>query len=180
MAMQKTSVSIKEFEHFVNLPENAERRFELINGEIVEMAASRIRNSELGDILVFAVRLFCRDHSLPCHTTSGDGDYNILGHVICPDFAYKPTPMSDDYPDQEPPLWAVEIISPTDKATEIRKKRQIYQQAGILLWEVYRPLQRIDVYAPEQPVRTFGIDDTLDGGDVLPGFRLAVKELFAE
>jgi hypothetical protein len=34
------------------------------------------------------------------------------------------------------------------------------------------------VYAPGQPVKTFGIDDTLDGGDVLPGFALAVREIF--
>ncbi len=88
--------------------------------------------------------------------------------------------MSMEFADPEPPLWAVEVISPTDKATDIRKKRQIYQEAGILLWELYDNVQRVDVYAPGQPVRTFDMDDTLDGSDVLPGFRLAVKDLFGE
>src|ERR1700733_10185851 len=125
-SMQKTQVSISEFEQYVLLPENVDRRFELIDGEIIEMAPSRTRNSERGDILVFAVRLFCRDHNLPCHTTSGDGDYDVEGHIVAPDFAYKPTSMSDEYPDPEPPLWAVEVISPTDKAADIRRKRQIY------------------------------------------------------
>jgi Uma2 family endonuclease len=71
----------------------------------------------------------------------------------------------------------VEVISPTDKAKEIREKREIYQHAGILLWEMYAELERIDVYPPGKPMRTFSIDDTLDGGDVLPGFKLTVQAL---
>lgn len=180
MAMQKTSVSIKEFEHFVNLPENAERRFELIDGEIVEMAPGCTWNSGVSYILSYKVFSFCEANNLPCYISGGGGDYDIQGHIVCPDFAYKTTPLSKDYPDTVPPLWAVEVISPTDKAPDIRRKRQIYQEAGILLWELYDNVQRVDVYAPDQPVRTSGIDDTLDGGDVLPGFSLAVKELFAD
>ena len=85
-----------------------------------------------------------------------------------------------EFADPDPPLWVAEVIAPADRAETVRHKRQIYHDAGILLWEIYRPLQLVDVYAPGQPVREFGIDDMLDGGDVLPGFRLAVKELFAE
>lgn len=66
----------------------------------------------------------------------------------------------------------------TDKPYEIRAKRQIYLQAKILYWELYPLSQTIDVYAPGQPPRTYGIDDTLDSGDVLPGFTLPVKKLF--
>lgn len=88
--------------------------------------------------------------------------------------------MSEEFADPNPPLWVAEVISPTDRAEVVRYKRQIYCDAGILLWEIYRPLRLIDVYAPGQPVREFGINDTLDGGDVLPGFTLAVKALFAE
>lgn len=180
MAMQKTAMSISEFAQYVELPENAERRLELIDGEVVEMAPGRTWFSGVGKILTYRVYAFCDSHNLPCYVSGGDGDYDIGGHVICPDFAYKTTPLSKDYPDPAPPLWAVEVISPTDKARDIRRKRQIYQEAGILLWEMYDTVQRVDVYAPGQPVREFGIDDTLDGGDVLPDFRLAVNELFAE
>lgn len=69
---------------------------------------------------------------------------------------------------------------PTDKGVDIRNKRQIYLQAGILYWEMYPLKQSIDVYAPGQPMRVFSINDTLDGGEVLPGFTLAVKDLFSE
>jgi Uma2 family endonuclease len=171
--------TIDEFEQFVAQPENQDRLFELINGEIIEVSPGRTRNSEFGHLIAVPVHMFCRENNLPCHTSGGDGAYNIQGHVVAPDFAYKRTPMSDEYPDPVAPQWVVEVISPTDKAPDIRDKRQIYRQAGILLWEMYPMSQSIDVYTPGQPLRTVGIDEMLDGGDVLPGFTLAVKDIFA-
>ena len=76
-------------------------------------------------------------------------------------------PHEYDYPDPVPPLWAVEIISPTDKAPEIRAKRQIYPES-----------QSIDVYVPGQPVRPVTTNQALDVGLVIPGFTLSVNELF--
>ena len=113
-------------------------------------------------------------------TFSGaDGTYAILDDVVAPDFAYKQTPLSKDYPDPVPPLFVVEVVSPTDKPKSIREKRNLYRRAGILQWEIYEDSQSIDVYQPGKEARTLSMDDTLDGGDVLPGFTLAVKEVFA-
>jgi len=181
MALPKTKfVTLEDFSRFVGQPENAGRLFELINGEISEVSPGRTSISQYGHILAFEVRLFCRDQGLPCHTSGGDGAYAIQGNVVAPDFAYKRTPMSDVYPDPEPPEWAVEIISPTDTAAEIRDKREIYRRAGILLWEMYPSSRSIDVYVPGQPVRVYSGDDILDGGDLLPGFRVSVKKLFGD
>lgn len=173
-------MTLAEFQQWAELPENADREYELINGEVVEVTPVRTSNSELHDILAFEVRLFCRDNNRPCRTTSGDGAYAILGHVVAPDFAYKTTSTSDIYPDPEPPLWAVEIISPTDKAKDIRDKREIYRQAGILYWELYPQSYSVDVYGPGEPMRTIGIDGVLDGGKVLPGFTLPLRDLLPE
>jgi Uma2 family endonuclease len=57
-------------------------------------------------------------------------------------------------------LWAVEVISPNDKVADIRKKRQRYLEAGILLWEVYPDERLIDVYESGQPPAAYGIDAT--------------------
>jgi Uma2 family endonuclease len=171
--------SFDEFQAYVAQPEHTDKLFELIHGEIVEASPGRTRNSELGPRIAVAVHTFCRQQGIPCHTSGGDGAYRVGKDVVAPDFAYKRTPMSDDYPDPVPPEWAVEVISPTDKAFDIRSKRQIYRDAGILLWEIYPQAQSIDVYAPNQPTRTLRLEDMLDAGDVLPGFMLAVRELFA-
>ena len=178
--MQKTGVTFEEFERYVLLPENADRHFELIDGEIIEMAPERTKNSRLGLVLSGFVFQFCLDHKRPFYASGANGAYGIQGHTVAPDFAFKHTPVSNDYPDLDPPLWAVEIISPTDKAPDIRNKRNIYLQAGILLWEIYPEKQSIDVYVPGKPVRTVGIDGALNVGEILPGFILALSDLFAE
>jgi Uma2 family endonuclease len=178
MQSAQEKLTLRDFQEFVNRPENSDRLFELVNGEIIEVMPGRTRNSEIHDIIVFAVRLFCQTHHVPCHTTSADGAYNIEGNVVAPDFAYKPTPMSDEYPDPVAPQWVVEIISPTDKAEDIRNKREIYLSAGILLWEMYPKSERIDVYPPGESMRIVTIDGTLDGGTVLPGFTISARELF--
>ncbi len=178
MALSQQRVwTIADFQDFIARPENSDRLFELINGEMIEVSPGRTSNSQIGHRIVTVVYPFCEAHDLPCYTSGGDGAYNIGGQVVAPDFAYKRTPMSDDYPDPEPPLWAVEIISPTDKAVSIRTKRDIYVEAGILYWEIYPDLGRVDVYAPGQPLFTVSMDGALDGGDVLPGFQLPLNRI---
>jgi len=178
MVLQTKLMTIQEFKEFVERPENSDKLFELINGGIIEVSPSRTRNSEIGFILGYAVYKFSEENNFPCHISTGDGAYDIQGHVVAPDFAYKPTPMSDDYPDPVAPLWTAEVISPTDKATDIRNKQQVYRDAKILYWEMYPQQQLIDIYEHGREKRTVGIDDTLDGGEVLPGFTIAAKVLF--
>jgi Uma2 family endonuclease len=171
--------TLTDFAAFIARPENSDRLFELINGELVEKMPGTTSNSELELLLGFQVQLFCNECNLPCRV-SGAGAYRIGADVVAPDFAYKRTPMSDDYPDPSPPLWVVEVVSPTDKPDHIRAKCHLYQRAGILYWELYPKARSIDVYAPGQPMRTVEADGALDGGDVLPGFSLPVSDLFPE
>ncbi|MEO8613379.1 MAG: Uma2 family endonuclease, partial [Chloroflexota bacterium] len=169
-----------DFMEFVFRPENEGRIFEFINGEIIEKMPGRTRNAGIPMIIAGNVYAFCREHKLPFYTSGADGTYRILGHVIAPDFAYKHTPLSDDYPDPVPPLWVVEVISPTEKPDDIRAKRLIYIAAKILYWELYPKSQSIDIYAPGQPMRTVEIDETLNVGDLIPGLTIPAKAIFAE
>lgn len=181
MALSKQRVwTIPDFQEFVSRPENSDRLFELINGEIVEKMPGRTRNSELSLVIASLVRPFCKSRGLPCHISGEAGAYDIQGSVVAPDFAFKRTPTSGEYPDPVPPEWVIEIISPSDKAPDIRKKRKIYLQADILYWETYPESESIDIYAPGQPVRSVEIDEMLDVGDLIPGFSISVKEIFAE
>ncbi len=178
MAIEKQLYTIEEFERFVAQPENSDRLFELINGEIIEKMPGRTSNSQIHDVIVAEVRPYCKANGIVCYTSSADGAYAVQGSVVAPDFAYKRTPMSDEYPDPVAPLWAVEVISPTDEVGKIRRKRAIYVAARILLWEIYPEDRSVDIYVPDQPVRSYGIEDMLDTDDLLPGFTLAVSDLF--
>ena len=172
-------MTLEEFIVFATSPENEDRNFEFINGEIIEMSPGRTTYSKLGNVLAAVVYIFCKDHNIPYNASGSEGSYRIGNNTVAPDFAYRSADLIDEYPDPLPPLWAVEIISPTDKATAVSDKRQIYLRAGILYWEIYYPKQRVDVYAPDRPPKSYFIGDILDGGDVLPGFTLAVADLFA-
>lgn len=173
----REKVTLEYFKQFVEQPDNAGRLFELINGEIVEKMPGTTRNSAISANLIGEVRPFCKQHGIPCFVTGEAGTYLVLGHALAPDFAFKQSPTTAEYPDPVAPLWVVEVISPNDKPRDIRAKRTIYLQAGILYWEAYPDEKSVDVYTPDQPVQTYGIEDTLEV-DLLPGFRLAVRELF--
>jgi len=170
--------TVEEFVDFVAQHENGDSWFELIDGEIIEVSPGRTANSGYGATIVGFVFMFCHERKMPCYLSTGDGAFQVGSSVIAPDVAFKRTPLSHEYPDPVPPLWAVEIISPTDKPRDVHNKRKVYIEAGILLWEAYYPSRSIDVYAPGKPMQTFGIGDTLDCGDILPGFTLSVRDIF--
>ncbi len=120
--------------------------------------------------------MFCREHNISCFIAA-DGAFNVLGRAYAPDFAYTTTPFTGEYPEPSAPQWAVEIISPNDKSSEIRAKRMIYLQAGILYWELYPEDQSIDVYTPNQRAHTYRVGEVVDLGDLIPGFTLALRDI---
>jgi Uma2 family endonuclease len=73
----------------------------------------------------------------------------------------------------------VEVLSASNTVQEINRKLHEYFDAGTqLVWYVDPEAQGITVYtAPEQWIE-LGIEDVLDGGNVLPGFQLSIRELF--
>jgi Uma2 family endonuclease len=154
-------ITMEEFIEFALRPENSTREFEFLNGEVVEVFPTTTYRSHMAMLIAVATYAYCKDHDLPCYTSGAYGAYHVQGNIVMPKFAYKPTPMSDDYPDPVPPLWVADIISPFDKANDIRAKRDIYMQAGILYWQIYQPIQKVDIYAPGQAMRTVGIDGVL-------------------
>ena len=79
------------------------------------------------------------------------------------------------------PDLAVEVVSPTDRAEDVMEKVTEYFQAGVeLVWIIYPRLQLVYVYESLVKVRGLNAADTLDGGNVLPGFHIPVATLFPE
>jgi Uma2 family endonuclease len=79
-----------------------------------------------------------------------------------------------------PPDLAVEVVSPGDSAEEIEEKVSEYLAAGTAtVWVVYPRLRRLVAHTPDGLARTYGAEATLQSPDLLPGFSLAVKSLFA-
>ncbi len=74
----------------------------------------------------------------------------------------------------------VEVNSPSDSDEKIQQKIELYQATGVgEVWSVYMLSQYVVVYRFGENRRIFlDLPDELDGGIILPGFRLSVQKLF--
>ncbi len=182
MAVQRTQVSPDEFERVVMLPENADTLLELIDGEIVEVVSNE-KSSALASRLGILVGSFILLNRLG-FTTGADGGYQIGSERYIPDFAFvsnkrQSTPSNEAY-GSVPPDLAVEVLSPSNTPDEMAIKVDNYLRANTVVWIVNPDAQRVTVHRPDAPPKTYGIAETLDGGSILPGFTLPVRDIFAE
>ena len=77
------------------------------------------------------------------------------------------------------PDLAVEILSPSSRWSEVEEKIADYFAAGTrLVWVVDPRERRAIVRYPDRPPRVVASGESLDGEDVVPGFALALAELF--
>ncbi len=79
-----------------------------------------------------------------------------------------------------PPDLAVEVVSPGDAAFEVEAKVHDYLGNGAQrVWVVYVNTRRVVVYSQDGSVQWFRDDKTLKDEELLPGFSLPLRELFA-
>ena len=79
-----------------------------------------------------------------------------------------------------PPDLAVEVLSPEDTVSEIQKKVEEYLAAGVpLVWIVDPANQKVTVYHSLQDIKILSAGQELDGGEVIPGFRCKIAEIFS-
>lgn len=80
----------------------------------------------------------------------------------------------------EAPDLAVEVISPGDSYSDVEEKVFGWLDAGTKMVVVINPRQRsATVHKSPTDIAALAEADVLDGGDVVPGFELAVREIFA-
>jgi Uma2 family endonuclease len=160
------------------------RLCELIDGVLVEKAMGQ-RESRLALVLARLLGNYLEAHNLGI-LTGADGPHSLEDDQIrFPDVAFiswdnippdadPGTPM----PDWGPSL-AVEVISPGNTRGEMKRKLKDYFTAGVeLVWYVYPKERVVLVYISENDCQTLTEDGFLDGGSILPGFQLSVRQLF--
>jgi Uma2 family endonuclease len=162
-----------------------EGRFELIDGELIEMAPSGGRSSKTG----MRIGHHLSGHVLPRglgEVFGADGGFVLFPDretVRVPDVAFVRADRLPPEQDQDgflrlAPDLAVEVISPTDRMTDVMAKVMMYLDAGVRLVWVADPRSRtVTVYAADRTARLLSKGDEL-GGEVLPGFRVRVGELY--
>jgi Uma2 family endonuclease len=79
------------------------------------------------------------------------------------------------------PELVVEILSPKDRPGEVATKIREYLAVGVdRVWLIDRRRRQVRVYRSPEQVETLEIGDTLRDDDILPGFALALSELFRD
>lgn len=162
------------------------RLCELIDGVLVEKPMG-YRESLLASWLIILLDGFVRPRQLGL-VTAPDGTVRLwAGRLRSPDVAFT---SWDRIPERRVPEEAIpalapdlaaEILSVSNTPGEMEKKREDYFRAGVrLVWEIDPETRTVSVYTAADQVTMLHESDTLDGGAVLPGFTLALRELFAE
>ncbi|GBD35952.1 hypothetical protein HRbin36_01068 [bacterium HR36] len=90
----------------------------------------------------------------------------------------KPLPAAGDWP--VVPDLVVEVVSRGESAERLlRKIAEYFRYGAHMVWVMFPNLRQVYVYSSPDQVRVVGESAELDGGEVLPGFRLKLGELFA-
>jgi Uma2 family endonuclease len=164
--------------------ERKERLCELVDGVLVEKAMGT-KEGVLGAWLVHLLWAYLVKHPIGL-ALGGDGMLRLFpGLVRVPDVSFisKKRLTRGKLPDEAiaslGPDLAVEVISPGNTKREIERKLREYFVSGTrLAWVVHPKTETVEVYSSPRKKKTLRQGQTLDGGDVLPGFRLTLRRLF--
>lgn len=183
MIEQRQRITADAFEELLKLPENADRRLELINGEVVEKTSPTELHGMIVINIAIALQNYAFEHKVGRVTSDArhrepDDEKNIRR----PDVSFRkgadPVVRKGAVPRM--PDLAVEVLSPNDALRQAREKARYYLSQGTqIVWLVLPEQRLIEVYTPEaEAILTDA--DTLSGGDLLPGFSLPVRAAFAD
>lgn len=157
---------------------------ELVAGTLVEKAMGNVE-SMLAAWLIGSVVEYLNSNPIG-QITGADGGYSTVDDQLrLPDFAFTTTDRARDALAEGSAYWsiapdlAVEIISEGNTRKEMDDKLREYFEAGVrLVWYVEPRKRTVRVFTSPDEVRELTETDTLDGGDVLPGFELSIQEWF--
>jgi Uma2 family endonuclease len=161
-------------------------RMELIDGEVREKEPMGAQHGEAEIRLTLPLGL----HVLSQHLGElypSDTQFKILRDpdiIHIPDLAFVRADRLPPKNEREgilllAPDLAIEVISPNDRYVVVMEKVERYQRAGVpLVWLVDPRRRVVEVHVLGRESRLLREGDTLDGGEVLPGFSLPVADIF--
>ena len=183
MAVEYKLITGETFDQF--LVTHVDGLYELVHGEIVEKVPTQ-EHAKIAGIILGELYLYLKQHPEIKAHLGPEVRYRPEGDLYndrLPDVAVR---LSDQPPVRRGavpgmPNLAVEIKSPDDTYMSLRDKAAYYVQHGCnMVWLIYPEKRIVEVYQPGKDIDLLVAGDTLSGGEVLPGFTLAVAVIFGE
>jgi Uma2 family endonuclease len=171
-------------EELAKLPPD-QSRGELIRGEFFSMSPAGHSHGSIASNILLFIASFVREHKTG-KTYAAETGFILARNpdtVRAPDAAFVRAERLADQPAtgffEGAPDLAVEVISPSETVDEVESKVIDYLGAGsALVWLIYPRTQTATVYRSLTDIEILTIEDTLTGGDLLPGFSVSLKEIF--
>jgi Uma2 family endonuclease len=163
--------------------------YEVVDGRIIEVPPMGAREADLAATLMRILSSFAWQAGLgrvqmemlflldPAKNLKRRPDLSFVSFARWP--RGRRVPQAEAW-DVVPNL-AVEVVSPSNTANEVRNKTKEYFGAGAeRVWVIYPEFAEIHDFDSPTAVRILTRDQTLDGGSLLRGFQLSLVELFPE
>jgi Uma2 family endonuclease len=171
-------------DELLRMPDDGVRR-ELIDGEIHTMAPAGEEHSAIAGNFVAELGGYVRKHRLGQIYTEGGFKIRVgPDTVLSPDAAFvtrerlAEVRIGKGFRLGAPDL-VVEVVSPGDSFVEVEAKVMKWLGAGCRMVIIVNPLRRAaSVYRSPSDVVLLTEDDEIDGGDVVPGWKLSLREIF--
>lgn len=164
-----------------------DQHYELIEGVVYEMPPTGEEHGVVTVEITYHIRHFVGQHDLG-RVTGAETGYvlhrrpNGRDTVLAPDVGFVSKARMAETPSQKfaemAPDLAVEVLSPSQTYTQMARKVQVYLRYGTRMVLILDPIEKVIFVHTPTGTTTLEISDTLDGGDVLPGFQVEVKKLF--
>lgn len=172
-------------EDLLRLNSKTNRLYELVDGVLVEKVMGYLEGS-LATWISFLLQSFLIDHDLG-NLAGADATVRLMPDLVrIPDLSFvrwerfpvrgqiPMTPIPDLVPDL-----AIEVLSKGNTKEEMtRKLKEYFLTGATLVWLVDPRSRTVRVCTAPDQSRTLAEGDTLDGGKLLPGLKLAVEQIF--
>ena len=177
----KTLWTAEMLEH---LPED-DKRYELDEGELIRMSPGNPTHGRIAARLVIRIGQFVERNNLG-EIYAADTGFTLGREpdtVRAPDVTFVRRERLAEvtktgFPEMAPDL-AIEVASPSETATSLDRKIKQYLRAGTTAVWVVAPRRRdVTIHHRSAEPQTLGENDIVEQPDLLPGFHLAVKEIF--
>ena len=182
-----TAAQTMTAEGLLQLPTGMGTRYELVEGALKTMSPAGSRHGRIALRIGSLLEHFVRSHGLG-ETVGAETGFILRRNpdtVRAPDAGFiaqdrvSIAGLPDGFFPGAPDL-AVEVLSPSETASEVQRKVDDYFDAGSAqVWVIYPELSKVAVFRSARESVFLGPADTLDGGTLLPGFSCPVAELFA-
>lgn len=181
-----TTTQLFTAEQLLRLPDDGSRR-ELVEGVLTKMPPTGFEHGAVTVNLTFLLTAHVRAGNLGVVLAAETG-FKLASNpdtVLAADISFvrreeveRIGPTRKFWPGA--PDLAVEVMSPDDGMRRTNEKAQMWLDHGArLVWAVNPKRREVYAYRPGEEVLVLSENDTLDGGEIVPGFRCRVGEIFA-